>query len=137
MRAEKRKFRCRNEYAYERSAANIFNNLNHLNLFARMRTHCGLNDVILSILIKMWRSTKLSACRWHRLPYNCLQASTVAVAAVLLDCHSYCCCQQQLTYFALVTDNPFLVIGLWSTADTRVFFASNIVKNVVTIWHGP
>lgn len=64
---------------------------------------------------------------WHRLPYSYSQASTVAVAAVLLDCHLYCCCQQQLTYFALVTDNPFLVISL-SPPMTPEYFCVNFCQ---------
>lgn len=60
------------------------------------------------IHIKIWQSTMVFV---QLLPYSCSPASTVVVVAVLLDCH-LCCCQQQLTYFVLVTDNPFSVIYL-------------------------
>lgn len=85
------------------------------------------------IHIKIWRSTMVFV---QLLPYSCSPASTVAVVAVLLDCH-LCCCQQQLTYFVLVTDNPFSVIYL---DPLKSKWSKNKQLLVVMIWfpeYGP
>lgn len=70
------------------------------------------NDAFLWIHIKIRRSTIRSSLFLNLFPYSCSQASTVVVVAVPLDCHLHCC-QEQLTYFELVTDNPFLVIWFY------------------------
>lgn len=92
-------------------------------------------NYFVKILIKIRRSTKVFA-EYQLHSYSCWPASAVVAVAVLLDCHLHCC-QQQLTYFELVTDNPFLVIYFscqMKTQTRRVFcwfFCCCILVNVL------
>lgn len=75
-----------------------------------MRFHLIYVFQFCQFISKFLRSTIVFA-EYQLLPYSCWPASTVAVV-VRLDCHLHCC-QQQSTYFGLVTDNPFSVIYFW------------------------